>query len=274
MAVKRSVDLPGRTLLARRPISKRAEPFRSVHSHFWCDTEDGVRLAGSVLGDAQTDVALVLAHGFMGYRSKPKARLLADALATRHRVFAFDLRGHGQSGGACTGGAVEQLDVDAVVKHARRRGFARVVTIGWSLGGIAVIRHAATLEPPDGVVAISAPARWKSESKAVRRTSWLFTNRVGRALARELLGTRIDLRSDMPEPPGAIVGKIAPAPILIVHGADDHFFGPSAAQELYEAAGEPKRLLMFERFGHAEDGFTSAFAARLSAEIDALLSGA
>jgi fermentation-respiration switch protein FrsA (DUF1100 family) len=60
-------------------------------------------------------------------------------------------------------------------------------------------------------------------------------------------------------------------PILIVHGADDHFFPPDQAQALYDQAPEPKRLLILERFGHAEDGFTDAFATQLVGEIEGLL---
>jgi uncharacterized protein len=48
-----------------------------------------------------------------------------------------------------------------------------------------------------------------------------------------------------------------------VHGADDRLFPPSHARKLYEAAGEPKRLLIGEGFGHAEDGLTPAFARKL-----------
>ena len=71
-------------------------------------------------------------------------------------------------------------------------------------------------------------------------------------------------RWDDPEPTEALVGKIAPTPVTIVHGADDHFFGEEDAWRLYRAAGEPKRPLLASRFGHAEDGFTPGFAERMA----------
>jgi fermentation-respiration switch protein FrsA (DUF1100 family) len=61
------------------------------------------------------------------------------------------------------------------------------------------------------------------------------------------------------------------APILIVHGADDHFFPASDAEALYANAPEPKRLKMIPRFGHAEDGFTDAFSTELAGDIEDLL---
>jgi len=53
-----------------------------------------------------------------------------------------------------------------------------------------------------------------------------------------------------------------------VHGRDDHLFPPSQAMQLFEHANEPKRLLLAEPFGHAEDGLTPALAARIVGEFD------
>ncbi len=254
---------------ARLARTRASHRFSEPHVGFWCDTADGVRLAGSMLGPRDAEVAVVFAHGFMAYRTKPKFRLLSEILAKRYAVFAFDLRGHGQSGGECTGGDREAFDVEAVVGAARARGFMRVVTVGASLGGIAVIRHAAMFRDVDGVVAISTPARWGGTSKPVRRITWLFASPVGRRIAHEL-GVKLGTSWGDPEPPEAIVADIAPIPLVIVHGDDDHFFPPAEAQRLFDAAHDPKTLLILPGFGHAEDGFTPAFGERLTKEIEAL----
>jgi len=244
------------------------------HSHFWCDSEDGVRLAGTKLGSNE-DTAIVLAHGFMGYRTKPRWRTLAEGLARHFTVYTFDMRGHGQSAGACTGGEREIHDVRAVVALARANGHRRVVSVGGSLGGIAVILEAAQYRDIDAMVSISAPAQWGgSDSKMVRRMTWLFMSPLGRALASRVMGTRIHLEWGNPEPPAEVVGRIAPIPILLIHGSNDHFFPVSEAELLYANAGEPKRLLIVPEFGHAEDGFTPEFAELLAAEVESLLSAA
>jgi pimeloyl-ACP methyl ester carboxylesterase len=147
------------------------------------------------------------------------------------------------------------------------------VSVGASLGAIATLWEAATVKDADVVVSISAPAGWLHESKAVRTATWLFMSKIGRGVARRLMGTKIDmlLASNAPESPEEFVARIAPTPLLIVHGSDDHFFGPAEGRRLFEAAGEPKRLLELDHFGHAEDGFTPEFADRLADEIEALL---
>lgn len=256
-----------------RRLTGGGDGFRVPHVHFWCDTEDGVRIAGSILGERRDGAAVVFAHGFMGYRTKPGIRVLTEALAQRFAVFVFDLRGHGQSHGFCTGGDLEMHDVHAIVRYARARGFGRVVTVGGSLGGIAVIREAAHYRDVDAMVSISAPALWGvSESKAVRRATWLFTTPLGRAVAHRVLGTRISLTLDpTAEAPAEVISRIAPAPVLIVHGDNDHFFSLQQAELLHERAGEPKKLWVVPGFGHAEDGFSPEFARRLADEIESLL---
>ena len=259
---------------ALNKLRGRLDAYDLEHAHFWCTTADGVRIAGTRLG-SNPEIAIVLVHGFMAYRTKRKWRILAEGLAERFTVFTFDLRGHGQSEGACTGGDAEKLDVSAVVAYARTHGFGKVVSVGGSLGGIAVIRAAATFKDVDALVAISTPALWGvSDSVAVRRMTFVFMHPVGRALARSLMGTRIHMDWGDPEPPAEMIGRIAPTPVLIVHGADDHFFPAADAELLHERAGHPKRLLLKQRFGHSEDGFTGAFARHLADEIEELLSPA
>lgn len=212
---------------------------------------------------------MVLAHGFLGHRTKPRILALADALAEQLPVFVFDLRGHGESGGRCTGSALEALDVSAVDSHVRSLGHTRVVTVGGSLGGIAVLRAAADLGAGDAVVAISVPADWAGRTRPVRTATWRLGSPVGRALARAATRTRIDRRWENPEPPVELVTRIR-VPLLIVHGDDDHFFPIEDARRVFAAAREPKRLIVVPGFGHAEDGYTREFGARLAGEIGAL----
>lgn len=48
------------------------------------------------------------------------------------------------------------------------------------------------------------------------------------------------------------IGRISPRPVLIVHGAANRLHRPEEAQELYDNARDPKRLVLLEGAGHTE----------------------
>jgi alpha-beta hydrolase superfamily lysophospholipase len=52
--------------------------------------------------------------------------------------------------------------------------------------------------------------------------------------------------------PEAVVHRIAPRPLFLIHGAKNELYRPEEAQALYAAAGEPKRLELLEGRGHTE----------------------
>ncbi len=216
----------------------------------------------------------MLAHGLLGWHRKPRLARFAERLAGRFIVYAFDMRGHGSSGGVCDYGGLEIEDVDAVVGLARIAGHPVVITAGTSMGGIAVLRHGGLLGGADAVVAISSLAYWDWRDGAhprVRENMRRATATRGGRAALRAWGVRLPDSWEPPEPPEDVIGKIAPTPVIIVHGRDDHLFGVDHAERLYAAAGEPRKLLLGERFGHAEEGLSPAFAARLVRVIEEVL---
>ena len=135
------------------------------------------------------------------------------------------------------------------------------------MGGIAATRHAALLGGVDGVVAVSTPATWSGhESEAIRKMVWLTSTPSGRWLLRSS-GVRVARRWERFEAPLDVIDRISPIPLLVVHGRDDHFFDEEQAWLLYRRAREPKRLMLASRFGHAEDGYTAAFARLVTASV-------
>lgn len=240
-------------------------------------TEDGERLAAlHVPGPAEPErpLAVVVAHGFTGSIGRLAVRAVVDALAKHAGVVAFDFRGHGGSSGHSTLGDKEILDLDAAVRHARELGYADVVTCGWSMGGSVVLRHAALLGDVDGVVSVSAVSRWfYRDTKPMRRLHWAVESRLGRLVARHAMKTRITAEgwAEVPESPVEVVGRIAPIPLLVVHGDSDHYFPVEHPEALFAAANEPKELWLLEGFGHAENAATPELLERISAHLPDLV---
>ncbi|WP_189814573.1 alpha/beta hydrolase [Streptomyces olivaceoviridis] len=215
---------------------------------------------------ASRDLVFVIAHGFTGDVDRPHVRRVAGVLRGYGAVVTFSFRGHGRSGGRSTVGDKEVLDLAAAVQWARGLGHARVVTVGFSMGGSVVLRHAALHGGTDAVVSVSAPARWYYRGTApMRRLHWLVTRPEGRLVGRYGLRTRIHHRDWDPVPlsPVRAVPEIAPTPLLIVHGDRDGYFPLDHPRMLAEAAGEHADLWVEPGMGHAEHAADDALMARI-----------
>jgi fermentation-respiration switch protein FrsA (DUF1100 family) len=144
-----------------------------------------------------------------------------------------------------------------------------------SMGGVVVVRHAGLFGSSDLVVSISAPAQFYLHgSPALEQATWLMRTGLGRTVARWILGVRISLKGwNDAIPPEKIVARLAPTPLLIVHGTNDHYFAIAQAEMLFERAQEPKELWVEEGFGHSEDGLTPQFSVRLRDALARMLDG-
>jgi fermentation-respiration switch protein FrsA (DUF1100 family) len=67
----------------------------------------------------------------------------------------------------------------------------------------------------------------------------------------------------VPVPPADAAAKIAPTPLLIVHGDQDAFFPVDHAEQLYAAANDPRELWIVPGFGHAEAAAKPALLDRI-----------
>ncbi|MFE1288795.1 alpha/beta hydrolase [Streptomyces sp. NPDC058751] len=244
-------------------------------------TADGVEIEAAHDPGAESsgDLAFIVAHGFTGDLDRPHVRRAAGVLARGGAVVTFSFRGHGRSGGRSTVGDREVHDLAAAVAWARELGHTRIVTVGFSMGGSVVLRHAALYggtgpgpaggEPvrgpehegrtearTDAVVSVSAPARWYYRgTAAMRRVHWLVTRPEGRIVGRIGLRTRIHHRDWDPVPasPVECVPYIAPTPLLVVHGDRDGYFPLDHPRTLAEASGGHADLWLERGMGHAEN---------------------
>ncbi|MFL6138622.1 MAG: alpha/beta hydrolase [Frankiaceae bacterium] len=249
---------------------------RAAGAQLWLLTIDGERINArhQLAADGSRGVAIVVVHGFNGGLAKPAVRAVASGLGRHAGVLLLDLRGHGRSSGRSTLGDREIHDVEAAVAAARRLGYRQVVTCGWSMGASVVLRHAALAGGVDAVVAVSGPSAWYvTDTRPMRRVMWLVRTTAGRAVCRGLYGLRLGpVWTEPPESPLEVVGRVAPTPLLIVHGDRDHYFGVEHARALAAAAGEPTELWIVRGMGHAEAGASPELLDRIGGHVRTVLS--
>lgn len=239
-------------------------------------TEDGLTLQGWFVPPAsQADGAvLIYVHGLASNRSL----LLAQAQLTYEErgygAFLFDLRGHGDSEGEVTTlAADEPRDVAAVLDYLLTRDDVnadQIGLIGESLGGATALRAAVQLPQIRVVVAQCAYSSLEDNvSEGVRRLTGLppfpFAPLVIFFAEREGGISLNDVR------PVDEIGQLAPRPVLLMHGDADELIDVANSRRLYEAAGDPRELVIFP--GALHGGLHNAnpdlFAASLLSFLDA-----
>ena len=55
--------------------------------------------------------------------------------------------------------------------------------------------------------------------------------------------------------PADVVARIAPRPLLLIHGLENRLHSPEESHDLFARAGEPKRLELLDGSGHTEWAF-------------------
>ncbi|HEX8341861.1 MAG TPA: alpha/beta hydrolase [Tepidisphaeraceae bacterium] len=228
------------------PRTMLAASFERVEFH----TADGVRVAAWYVPAAETsDVTVLLCHGLGASKDGmwPLAQKLRDSGAN---LLAIDLRAHGESGGRVTSyGAGESNDAVAAadwLKAHRSAAARRVIGVGASLGGAALVRAAAASPEIDAVAVLGSYddlgrlAVDLSANQFVRPLGWLVRKI---ALPIASLHAGHDLRSVRP---AAEVARIWPRPVLVVHGTGDEIIPFDRGRALFDAATPPRRHLWID----------------------------
>jgi fermentation-respiration switch protein FrsA (DUF1100 family) len=212
---------------------------------------------------------LVLCHGvWTGRRECLPLALRFQAVG--YNVLCFDFRAHGESGGSFISlGHNETRDVLGAVRWLADRPEVdrrRIGVLGFSMGAAAALQAAARCQD---IAAVAADSGYAELVDAVRYSF----RRVGRlphypfgplALYWARVMLRVDARHMRPIDE---VGRIAPRPLLLLHGAEDEIVPVSHARRLFQAADEPKDLWIEPGQGHvgARDCLPDTYFARVEA---------
>ena len=207
----------------------------------WLAKVDGKRLHGWFVKAAQGTVraTIIYFHGNSG--NITNVGWIGSALASRGlEVLLIDYRGYGRSEGEVTDENGINADADAAYDYlVKERGVKpeRLVLFGQSLGTTAAAdlasrRVCGALVLESGLSSASDMARVKLPW-APRWLAALARNRF--ESARKLAAVH--------------------CPVLIAHGSNDDVIPVEQGRVLYNAANEPRRLMIVQGAGHDVSGF-------------------
>jgi len=214
-------------------------------------SSDGVTLRGWLLPARNSARAIIFSHGYSGNSARDLNYAPLFHHAGYHQLY-FDYRAHGASDGDTASFVYfERRDLLAAIDFLARRGLPRVGILGFSMGG-AVAISTASLSP--NVIAVATDCAFAqlelilghaAGRRGVPRwlaplVGWMIVAMASVRLRANLFATN----------PARWIQKIAPRPLLIMHGEADASVPVSEARALFRRAHEPKELWVVPRAGH------------------------
>ena len=204
--------------------------------------------------------AMVFLHG-VGDNRASGIGIAQHFTARGFDVLAYDGRAQGESGGdACTYGYYEKRDLSRALD-----GLAPgpVVVFGFSLGA-AIALQAAAVEPRISTVVAVAP--FSDIRTAATERAPFFASRSNIDEAFRLAEKEASFRADDVSPVAA-AARIH-APVIVIHGAEDHETPPAHSERVFAALAGPKQMVRVPGAKH-NDTLTAETWRQIDAWVDA-----
>lgn len=221
-------------------------------------TPDGVRLHGWVLRPKGEPLGTILfLHGNAENVSTHVNSVVWLALAG-FRVVLVDYRGYGRSEGKATMAGVHADALAAIDAVFAMDGVDkdRVAVLGQSLGGAVAIYAVANSPHKDRIRALVVDSAFSGYREIAReKVGDIAVLKMFRAPLSRLVTDRYS--------PRLWIARIAPIPLLIIHGGADRVVPPAHGERLYVLAAEPKTLCILPGAGHIQAFASPAVRARV-----------
>lgn len=214
-------------------------------------TKDKIIIAANYYKNGHNAV-VIIAPGWCMTKDSNAFKNIAEFFAKQFDVISFDFRGHGKSGGLYTFTSKEIIDMDAVVRFARKN-YSEIYLAGFSLGAALSLIYASKSRFINKVIAVSAPSDFdKIENQMWKKEAW------GETFKKFEMSRFASIR---PYPiflkkikPIDIIEKVN-CPTLFIAGEKDPTVHSWHTQILYDKAKCIKQYKLFKGGFHAEDLF-------------------
>jgi len=251
------------------PLTELGLPYEEVTF----PTGDGLTLRGWFIAAGQPDAPAILYAPATGHDQRSGLSLVPVFHQAGYHVLLFSYRGYALSDGRkgeFTYGDAESRDVDAAVHFLHEaKGIQHIGAVGHSAGAASIILSAAR-NPHIGAVVAVAPFNCVTEVWHTSRPALVppFVLDWTLWVAEKLRG--FDREEICPL---KVVGRIAPRPLLVIHGTDDRRITEAQVRRFFTAAREPKALWLVEGVTHSgiRTPTLDALAPRVVAFLDTAL---
>lgn len=211
---------------------------------------DGVELAGWWLDDPQSSTVVVVCHG---HRSNKSDMLGIGPMLYRrgNSVLLFDFRGNGDSGDGPQSLAYhEQRDLRAAIDWvAEHRPDCRIAVTAFSMGAATAILEAAD-DPRVEALVLDSPFSTMTDVVAANYRRYRLPTQPALPLADLVTRLRYGYAFSQVRPLD-VVHRLAPRPMLLMHGTDDRVIPYQQAELLAEAAhDENLEFVTFDGLDH------------------------
>lgn len=244
--------------------------------------EDGTPLYYRSWGSRPSKAGLAFVHGLAEYSDR--YRNAADYFTGRgFSVYAFDLRGHGKSGGRKNDAATfEQLlgDLERFLQKASEEEGGKIFLVGHSFGGQLVLNYAASRRTGDRIGGVIASSPNIRVAVGISKAKIWAAGFLSRCAPRFSLANEIDasflshdpdvVRAYIDDP---LISKKITARLghlilenqkrlpvlasslrtscLLMHGAEDRICSPEGTRDFFSKIPiEDKQLVIYEGFYH------------------------
>lgn len=218
------------------------QPYQDV----WFTARDGTRLHGWFVPALGKPTATVVQFHGNGQNISAQYGFVAWLPQAGYNVFTFDYRGYGESQGEPDRDGIHD-DAVAALDYIRTRkgtGTPNLVIFGQSLGG---------------AIAIVAAAEHKQNIRAIIIESTFASYRsIARDKAERLpligsvAGAAPSLLASKAYDPIDYIARLAPIPLMLLHGTADRVIPFAHGERLYQKAGSPKQFVVLQGGGHLQ----------------------
>lgn len=237
-----------------------------TNSFVWQDVHypnpTGLMLSGKLYTARPGGTIIIVCHGFTGSKEGGgRALKMAKELGVKgYATMLFDFSGCGESEGDFADVSLTRHigDLKCTIDFCRELGFERIITVGRSFGGTTAICVGQAESKVAGVCTWSAPGALGEVFSGLRKQikdndkNDQLLRMSGEANAPRIKKSFIDdlERYD----PFTQAAKIAPCPLLIIHGTDDQVVPLENAHSIYQTANEPKKIQLILGADHQFTG--------------------